>query len=483
MAPFRVNETVDPMAQAPMNHFEHWKPRAGGPEGFPSPESIVPQSPVTQALANGKPHDIVELIDHGLRMNPTTRQVWEQARAAAANLGVAEAMWLPSMTAQMVAGYWRYPFPAPATAIALSGSTVYPTLTLSWTVFDYARSAEIDRSVQQLFSSNLMMNRNLQDVSFKIQQAFYGLIAAKARVEAGEMTLKQSTRNADSIQKKLMNGLATQPEYLMAAQDQAKAAYELQGLRGTVMEKEAELAEQLGARPDLRFETVSLDHHDLPADSERSADEIIDTALQDRPDLSAKLADLRVKDAEIRKAEANYWPQIALALEGGWKVWSYHNAEQNSAQLGYQQVTTSQPLMSAGIQMNWNLFEGFAGINSVQAAEAKRNATQAELEQLQLKIMKEVWKSYAEFKTSVRKREFAVAMLKASEKAYEGASKSYDQGVATVIELITAERNLAQARYTEIDSKSSLLTAAASLVYAAGSGLDAGSAITHGGPH
>jgi outer membrane protein TolC len=66
-------------------------------------------------------------------------------------------------------------------------------------------------------------------------------------------------------------------------------------------------------------------------------------------------------------------------------------------------------------------------------------------------------------------------MLKASEKAYEGAQKSYDQGVITVISLILAERNLAQARYTEIDSKASLLQAAASLVYASGTGAQAGS--------
>lgn len=156
------------------------------------------------------------------------------------------------------------------------------------------------------------------------------------------------------------------------------------------------------------------------------------------------------------------------------KVWNYYNAEQNSAQFGSQPVHTTQPVVDGYLQMNWNLFQGFSGVNSVAEAEAKRNAAQADYENLQLKIMKEIWKAYAEFKTSIRKREFAVAMLKASEKAYEGAQRSYDQGVITVISLILAERNLAQARYTEIDSKASLLQAAASLVYASGTGGQAG---------
>lgn len=470
---FRIDEATNPMAQVPANHFERWKPQSGTPEAAPDLSATASAARVTQVLVDGRDYDLVDLIDLGLRNNPTTRSTWEQARAAAAGLGISESAWLPSLTAQMTAGYWRYPFPAPAAPVALSGTTVYPTMNLNWTIFDYSRSAQIDSSIQQLFAANHTLNRNHQDVAFKIQQAFYGVIAAKARVEAGQATLKQSTRNADSIRKQLENGLATQPEYLMAAQDQARAAYDLQGLHGFVMEKEAELAEAMGLRPDMQLHTVSLDKHDLPSDSEHSADDIIDTALQNRPDLAARLANLRAKDAEIRKAEANYWPQLSLALQGGWKLWDYHNAQQNSAQQGYEQVTTSQPLMSAGVTMNWSLFEGFSGVNSVNVAEAKRNAAQAEFDALQLKIMKDVWKSYADFKTSIRKREFAVAMLKASEKSYEGALKSYEQGITTVIELITAERNLAQARYTEIDSRSSLLIAAASLVYASGIGQEA----------
>lgn len=470
MAAFRINEITDPMAQVPVNRFDHWKPSDASPGNVPDLSSTNSAARVNQVLSGAQDHDLIELIDVGLRNNPSTRSSWEQARAMAAALGMSESMWLPSLTAQMTAGYWRYPFPAPVTAISLSGTTVYPTLNLSWTIFDYGRSSDIDRATQQLFSANHMLNRNHQDVAYKIQQAFYGLIAARARVEAGQATLKQSSRNADSIRNQLAHGLATQPEFLMAAQDQAKAAYELQNLHGHVMEKEAELAESLGFRPDMQLKTVSLEKHDLPKDSEHSADEIIDAALLNRPDLAARLADLRAKDAEIRKAEANYWPQFSLALQGGWKIWNYHNAEQNSAQQGYQQVSTSQPLMGAGISMDWNLFEGFSGVNSVKAAEAKRNAAQADFDALQLKIMKEVWKAYAEFKTSSRKREFAIAMLKASEKSYEGALKAYENGVATVIELITAERNLAQARYTEIDSRTSLLVSAAALVYASGTG-------------
>lgn len=466
---FRVSEVQDPMTAAPVNHFERWKGERFSDVPRLRSTLVIPKA--NQALRPESVHELSELIDFGLRQNPLTRKAWEESRAAAASLGIAESAWLPALEAQLSGGYWRYPFPTPGTAIALAGTTVYPTLHLSWTLFDRARSPEIERAAQQLFATNLSLNRNLQDVTYHIQQAYFGLLAARARVEAGEVTLKQSTRNADAIRAKLANGLATQPEYLLAAQDQARSAYELQGARGQVMEKQAELAQEIGTRPDHPLNLRSLYSEELPADSERSADEIIDLALQQRPDLGAKLAELRARDAEIRKAEATFWPQFSLQADGGWKIWNYYNAERNVEQSGYQNVSSSQPLLDGYLQMNWNLFEGFSGLNTIKQAESRRNAAQAAFDALQLKIMKETWKAYADFKTSVRKREFALAMLKASENAYEGALKSYEAGVATVIELITAERNLAQARYTDIDSRASLLVSVAALVYTSGTAI------------
>jgi outer membrane protein TolC len=64
--------------------------------------------------------------------------------------------------------------------------------------------------------------------------------------------------------------------------------------------------------------------------------------------------------------------------------------------------------------------------------------------------------------------EFAIAMLSAAEQSWEAARATYAQGLCTVVELLTAERNLAQARATDIDSRAGLLKAAAELVYAAG---------------
>ena len=466
---FSIQNALDPNAAAPVNHWATWRPRSEDKAAVPDLRETSPIPSGNSLVDLQKTYALSDMVDLGLRSNPVTRSGWENARAAAAGLGIAEGSWLPIITANLGGGYWRYPYPAPGYAFALRGSTVFPTLEMAWTLFDKSRSAKIDQATQQLFSTSYALNRTHQKVSFDIQRAFYSLLAARAQVKASEITLKQATWNTESIGAQQAHGLATQPEYLLAVQDQAKAGYELQTAHGSVMEQQAALAEHLGIAPDLPLKTVTIEELNLPEDLEKSADLLIDEALEQRPDLQAKVAEIRAKDAEIRKAEATYWPTVNLGFQAGWKIWDYANASNAPQTAGAPNVKIETPLAAAYVQMSWNIFEGFSGVNAINKAEANRNAAQAEFDALQLKVMREVWKNYADFKIAIRKRQFALAMLKASEKTYEAATASFQQGLVTVIELITAERNLAAARYTEIDSKRAILDSAASLVFSAGS--------------
>ena len=86
-----------------------------------------------------------------------------------------------------------------------------------------------------------------------------------------------------------------------------------------------------------------------------------------------------------------------------------------------------------------------------------------------MKAIREVWKAYADVKTALRKHDFALALLAASEEAYASTLESYrSAGLATVLDLLAAQRDLARARTTEIQSRADLLTASAALSFAAG---------------
>lgn len=70
----RIDETFDPMRQVPVNHFENWKPSTETVSGAADirTSSVIPAAPA--GFTRGKVHDLVELVDLGLRSNPTTKK-------------------------------------------------------------------------------------------------------------------------------------------------------------------------------------------------------------------------------------------------------------------------------------------------------------------------------------------------------------------------------------------------------------------------
>ena len=119
--------------------------------------------------------------------------------------------------------------------------------------------------------------------------------------------------------------------------------------------------------------------------------------------------------------------------------------------------------------MDWSLFDGFARENAVREAQARKNVAAADLAASELRAVREVWKAYADVKTALAKHEFALALLAASENAYAATFESYQRaGLATVLDLLAATRDLATARSIALTSRAELLTASAGLAFAAG---------------
>src|SRR5580704_6195934 len=62
-----------------------------------------------------KPYDLPMLIDLAQRTNPQTRAAWEEARAAAAAIGLVESSYLPQLSMEALGGFERTPLPIPKT--------------------------------------------------------------------------------------------------------------------------------------------------------------------------------------------------------------------------------------------------------------------------------------------------------------------------------------------------------------------------------
>ena len=80
----------------------------------------------------------------------------------------------------------------------------------------------------------------------------------------------------------------------------------------------------------------------------------------------------------------------------------------------------------------------------------------------------DVWRAYFTYRTAQRKYDYAEALLTASQSSYNSNFRSYGLGLATIVDLLSAERELAAARFTIIQSKAELVISAAAVTFATG---------------
>jgi outer membrane protein TolC len=256
--------------------------------------------------------------------------------------------------------------------------------------------------------------------------------------------------------------LETQTQLLLARQERARAQYELQASRRGVADAGSALADTLGISPAVLPRTVALAELPLPSGLAVSVEDAMDLALATRPDLAARLATLRAREAEVRRARAEFMPRVGLIGSGGGTAGRF-KPEHVDKRFGYD-----EPLYSGFLEFSWLLFDGFARENAVRAAESRRGDAEAEVTALQLETLRHVWKSYADVQVALLQVDFAEALFAASLDAYDAAFTSYTAGLADILDLLAAERDLAHARMTRIDSRAELLNSAAALAFAVG---------------
>jgi outer membrane protein len=421
------------------------------------------EAPVIEA---GRAYELAELIDIAERTNPDTRIAWEQAREAALAWGIAASAYAPVLSAKAAAGVQHISSPLPTTLkpegfFVADTQFLLPSLTLKWLLFDFGgKQATLDASRQSLAAANFGFNATHQKIVFDVTRAYYSLNAVHGRVEVAQASFALAQTLQDAAESRRGRGLATLPEVLQAREQSARAAYELQESIAAETDARMALLEAMGVRPTTPLSVASLDGRTLPAAVEDTADQLVDRAFSQRPDLMARVATLRAREADIRKAESEFYPRIVVAGDLG------RNIGRVRTEGAWSSV--NQPSYGAAIAIEVPIFDGGLRRDRLGTARSQKRVAEEELEHARDQAARQVVKAYEDLKVAFRRREAAVALLTAAEKSHEAAIDSYRHGVATFVDVTNAQTALTRARTADIETRSALFTAAASLAFSTG---------------
>src|SRR5438874_7592675 len=427
-----------------------------------------------------KIYGLADLIDIAERNNPDTRVAWERARQAAAAVGLSESAYYPFLVASAAAGYDRafIPFPTltanpthPSLSnVRITGGSSLVTeaqvyraeLNAKWLLLDFGeRSAVVAAAREQLMMANVGFNGTHQKIVFQVTDRFYQLGTARQKVLVSRSALEAAQNVEQAVQARVNNGLATRPELLQAQQQSAQSAFEVEATAGAESDARVALMESIGVLPTAPLKVADLGQRLSSEQFDRSVDELINLALSQRPDLVAKLANVRAKQHEIRRVRAEYYPKVLLDAHVSETELDVSIA--NSPFFG-----DHRPTYGAFLTASVPIFDGFARRHKMEMAEAELHGAESELAGARDSAVREVWKAYTDFKTALRKQDSAAKLVTASQNAFDAVLESYKNGLSTYPEIVSAQRNLASARSVGHDTQSAIFTTATALALSTG---------------
>jgi outer membrane protein len=409
-----------------------------------------------------KTYSLAELIDLAQRHNPETRVAWEEAKARAASLGVAYSALFPTIAAVALASTLRQ--------AALIGEFFHrqtlgvfePTLHVEYLVLDFGgRGGAIDLAKANLLVSDLAFNDTHRKVIFEVASGYYRLLNAKGQREAAEVSLKNAQTVEEDAQNRLNNGLATKPDVLEATAARTQSDYDLQAAVGAEDIARGNLATTMGLPPETVFLVQGISELATPTAMADSVDQDIDRAFAQRPELLAQVARVRAANASIKQARSTYFPTLSFSGDGGL-------ARAYGQQDLFPGHYAQGELWTVGLQLKWTLFDGLHREHEIAQADAEKKAAQANIDALRDQVANGVWAAYSNMKTALRQQQAAAALLTASDQSYEAARESYGYGVRNLLDVVSAQKTLAQARSEDIFARTQLLLQTSNLAFETG---------------
>ena len=443
----------------PEKPSDMWTPPKWYSEG-PKPETILTGTQATKPDTS-QPLKLLELIDLGLRNNPTTQQAWQQAQVAQAQLGSAKSAWYPTVTAEQDFSTQHTVSNRPLNS--LNQGDIGMNLKMAYLLADFGgRSAKVERAFQTFLSANFQFNQIFQNLLLNVATAYFNYFSAVALLEAANMDVKDAKAALDTTSEKFSAGIQAKVDVLQATASYQKSLYALESAKGNVKTAEGDLAKVLGFPAGTPLNIL------LPKDAvefkvgTKEVGQLIEEGLAKRPDIAAERASLAAKVAAIKAARSDLWPTLNAQGSGTndwYKYFGRHGLDyDNQHNYGYE----------AGVSVNWPVFEGFDTVSKIKAAEADAKAEFENLRQKELSATTDVWDAYYNFVTATKKLDASKAYLDASQGSYDLSMDGYKSGLKSILDVLNAESDLSDARSQVIKSQKELYTSFAQVAYATG---------------
>lgn len=323
-------------------------------------------------------------------------------------------------------------------------------LTIRQTFFDGGLREEGVKSARAgLAQSEASLQRSAQTVTFNVTSAYYSALRQQHLAAVAEAKVKSLEGQLTLVRARIEAGDAARAEELPIKAQLANAIVDQLTGRNAIRTALVSLQSAIGlpARDDFAIQDVGAP---IPGEA-GDLDGYVKAALAARPDLAASQAARAAAQSSVKTARINLQPRLVS------------DGQYNFSTLGSDSSTWA---VNAGVACD--LFDGQR--NRAALASAKAGAVSAALEDAQLRkdIAAQVQQAWLNL-TNARERIAAAALgAEAAQSNFDAQSARYTEGLATPLDLVNAQVDLATAQNNAVGAQYDYYVAQAQLDYALG---------------
>lgn len=313
-------------------------------------------------------------------------------------------------------------------------STTWNTeLRANYNLFDFGgRSARIAAAEAQVRNAELDIERQLEQVRLQVSEAYYDIQDADMSVQINRSAVENAQQSLEDAQALEQAGVGTRFDVLRAEVQLANDQQALNEALASQRVARRRLAQVLNVPQSV--DLAAADPVDLAGVWELDLEQTIILAFRNRAELQQELIDRDIAQEQQRAVRSQALPQFSVF--GSANLLTTSGDDVSGLTEGY----------SAGVQMQWSLFDGGARAAQVRQLELNEESAAVRFADARNQVRVEVEESYYQLDSRLDNVSRATVALELAEESLELARLRFRAGVGTQTDVISAQNDLTQAQ-------------------------------------
>ena len=298
-------------------------------------------------------------------------------------------------------------------------------------------SGGIDSAKIAILTARLKTARAEEKLRLSVIEAYYNALQAKKTVGVNKASVDNYQAHLTNVEQLFSAGSK-------ARMDVLRASVELSDARQTLIKSENDYEIRLAKLRNLvnmhREEPLHLTDDAAYSPFAQTLSDCLAFGAKSRKELWIDNYDVVRKELDIEVVKAGYTPQIDFSLSA-------------SANKDFEPTSSDSRGVTAGINMNWNIFDGGRKKARIEAAEAALDAARLQLEKDRNDVDYDIRAAYFSMKEAENRLNSTQDAVDKAKEDYFIAREKYRAGEGVMLDIIDAQLALSKAEMNHISAQ------------------------------